>query len=60
VIAGAENFAPPKWRVAFPFVDMVSTFVGDKPEVDFLKDNPTIPRSSPMRRGRTSANSTIA
>jgi hypothetical protein len=43
VIAGAENFTPPKWRVAFPFVDMVSTFVGYKPDVDFLNDNPTIP-----------------
>jgi hypothetical protein len=31
------------WGLSFPFVDRVSTFVGYKPEVDFLKDSPIIP-----------------
>ena len=36
----ARAFVEDAWR---RFVDMVSTFVGYKPDVDFLKDNPTIP-----------------
>ncbi len=36
------NTRPP-WGKEEPFVDMVSTFVRQKPDVDFLKDNPAIP-----------------
>ena len=42
-IAGAADYTPPPWGGTYPFVDMVSTFVGYKPDVDFLKDNPAIP-----------------
>ncbi len=38
-----QRCTPPRWGGSFPFVEMVSTFVGYKPDVDFLKDNPTIP-----------------
>jgi hypothetical protein len=39
----AERCTPPCWGGGFPFVVMVSTFVGYKPDVDFLRDNPAIP-----------------
>ncbi len=39
----APQFTPPSWSRTPPFVDMVSTFVGYKPDVDFLRDDPTIP-----------------
>jgi len=42
-IGVAADCTPPRWRGTFPFVDMVSTFAGYKPDVDFLKDNPAIP-----------------
>lgn len=39
----AERCTPPRWGGSFPFVPMVSIFVGYKPDVDFLRDNPLIP-----------------
>jgi hypothetical protein len=42
-IKTAERCTPPRWGGEFPFVQMVSTFVGYKPDVDFLRDNPMIP-----------------
>jgi hypothetical protein len=43
VIDSGLHYTPPPWGKKEPFVDMVSTFVGYKPDVDFLRDNPTIP-----------------
>jgi hypothetical protein len=39
----AQRCRPPRWGGTFPFVEMVSVFVGYKPDVDFLKDSPVIP-----------------
>jgi hypothetical protein len=36
-------YTPPPWGREDPFVDMTSMFVKQKPDVDFLKDNPFIP-----------------
>jgi hypothetical protein len=36
-------YTKPPWSTEAPFVDMASTFVAYKPDVDFLKDNPLIP-----------------
>jgi len=43
VVDSPIRYTPPPWRKEEPFVDMVSTFVGYKPDVDFLRDNPVIP-----------------
>jgi hypothetical protein len=43
VIESPPHYSKPSWDKAEPSVDMVSTFVGLKPDVDFLKDNPLIP-----------------
>ena len=42
-IKSAERCTQPPWGGQYPFVKMVSAFVGYKPEVDFLRDNPVIP-----------------
>lgn len=39
----ATDYTKPRWSAAYPFVDMISTFVSYKPDVDFLRDNPAIP-----------------
>jgi hypothetical protein len=43
VIDSSPRYTKPPWGKGEPFVDMASTFVGCKPDVDFLKDNPLIP-----------------
>ncbi len=43
VIESPPHYTRPPWGKSEPFVDMVSTFVGTKPDVDFLKDSPLIP-----------------
>ena len=43
VIDSPPKYTPPSWRKEEPFVDMISTFVPYKPDVDFLRDNPLIP-----------------
>lgn len=43
VIHSPRSYTPPPWGKEDPFVDMVSSFIGYKPDVDFLKDNPSIP-----------------
>jgi hypothetical protein len=43
VIDSPPRYTVPPWGGTYPFVDMVSIFVGYKPDVDFLKDNPLIP-----------------
>jgi hypothetical protein len=43
VIDSPVKYTSPPWGKKEPFVDMVSTFVKYKPDVDFLKDNPIIP-----------------
>lgn len=43
VIGSPPKYTPPPWRKQEPFVDIVSVFVGYKPTVDYLKDNPLIP-----------------
>ncbi|NWG45807.1 MAG: hypothetical protein HXY25_04570 [Alphaproteobacteria bacterium] len=34
--------APP-WGGAFPYVDMVSTFIGERPDIDFINDHRVVP-----------------
>jgi len=43
VIDSHLHYTSPPWSKQEPFVDMVSAFLKDKPDVDFLKDNPLIP-----------------
>lgn len=43
VVESPAQYTSPPWGKEEPFVDMVSTFVGYKPDVDFLRDNPLIP-----------------
>ncbi len=43
VIESPPKYTAPPWANEYPHVDMASTFVGFKPDVDFLKDNPFIP-----------------
>jgi hypothetical protein len=40
VVVTPPHYTPPPWRKEEPFVDMVSAFVKDKPDVDFLRDKP--------------------
>jgi len=42
-IESPPKYTRPPWDKEEPFVDIASTFVGYKPDVDFLKDNPVIP-----------------
>ncbi len=42
ILDSPHQTAPP-WSKEEPFVDMVSTFIKDKPDVDFLRDKPSIP-----------------
>ena len=37
------RYTPPPWGGEYPFVHLVSVFVREKPDVDFLKDDPIIP-----------------
>ena len=37
------RYTPPPWNGEYPFVHLVSVFVRNKPDVDFLKDDPIIP-----------------
>jgi hypothetical protein len=43
VIESPPKYTKPPWAKEEPFFDMISTFVGNKPDVDFLKDHPLIP-----------------
>jgi len=43
VIDSPPKYTAPSWGGEYPFVDMVSTFLPYKPDIDFLKDNPLIP-----------------
>lgn len=43
VIDSPPKYTRPPWGKEEPFVDMASTFVPYKPDVDFLKDNALIP-----------------
>lgn len=42
-VESPPDYTPPPWSKEAPFLDLQSTFVGYKPDVDFLKDNPAIP-----------------
>ena len=42
-IDSPPKYTKPPWSKEEPFVDVASTFVRYKPDVDFLKDNPMIP-----------------
>ncbi|HUV44578.1 MAG TPA: hypothetical protein VMW13_07095 [Dehalococcoidales bacterium] len=42
-IDSPPGFTSPPWADSEPFVELASTFVRYKPDVDFLKDNPLIP-----------------
>lgn len=37
------KFTPPPWGGTYPFVDMLSMFVGENPDVDFVNDRRSIP-----------------
>ena len=37
------RYTPPPWNGEYPFVHLASVFVREKPDVDFLKDDPIIP-----------------
>lgn len=39
----AVRFTPPPWGGEFPFVDTISMFVGENPDVDFVNDKRVIP-----------------
>lgn len=43
VIESPPEYTKPPWGKVEPFVDMISTFVPLKPDVDLLRDNPLIP-----------------
>lgn len=43
VIESPINYTAPSWRNEEPFVDYMSVFIGYKPDIDFLNDNPLIP-----------------
>jgi len=43
ILDPANEFTRPPWHAQPPFFEITSIFVGYKPDVDFLKDNPTIP-----------------
>jgi chalcone isomerase len=43
IVDPPPRLTAPPWGGTLPFVDMVSTFVPYKPDVDFLRDNPLIP-----------------
>jgi hypothetical protein len=45
VLASRPEFTPPPWGGEFPFVDMVSVFVNDVPDVDVLRQQPGQPYS---------------
>ena len=42
-IDSPPGYTSPPWADSEPFVELASTFVRYKPDVDFLKDNPLIP-----------------
>ena len=43
VVDSPSRYSPPPWGGEYPFVHPVSVFVREKPDVDFLKDDPIIP-----------------
>jgi hypothetical protein len=43
VVDSPPRYTPPPWNSEYPFVHLVSVFVRNTPDVDFLKDNPIIP-----------------
>jgi hypothetical protein len=43
IVEKSADYTPPPWRRQEPFVEMVSIFVKQKPDVDFLKDEPAVP-----------------
>lgn len=43
VIDSPPEYTPPSWGGEYPFVEMKSTFIGYKPDVDFLKGNYIVP-----------------
>jgi len=43
VVDSPPRYTPPPWGGEYPFVHLVSVFARNKPDVDFLKDDPIIP-----------------
>lgn len=43
VVASPPRYTPPPWDGEYPFVHSASVFVRNKPDVDFLKDDPIVP-----------------
>ena len=43
MIAARPRFTAPPWGGAFPFVDNLSMFIGENPDVDFINDRRVIP-----------------
>ena len=43
VVDSPLRYTPPPWGGEYPFVHLVSVFARNKPDVDFLKDDPIVP-----------------
>ncbi len=43
VLQSPPHYTPLPWAKEESFLEMGTTFVGYKPDVDYLKDNPMIP-----------------
>ena len=43
VVESPPHYTAPPWAKKEPFLDIASVFIGYKPNVDFLKENPLIP-----------------
>lgn len=37
------GLTPPPWGGSFPFVESISMFIGENPDIDFVRDRPSIP-----------------
>jgi hypothetical protein len=42
-LSPAPRFTAPRWAKTFPFFDMISMFVGENPDIDFVNDDRVIP-----------------
>jgi hypothetical protein len=43
VIESPPEYTAPPWGGEYPFVEMASTFIGYKPDIDFLKGDYIVP-----------------
>jgi hypothetical protein len=43
ILESPPAFTAPPWGGEYPFVEMISTFIGERPDVDFINDRRVIP-----------------